>query len=51
MQKFRAFVSMAEEDFGIAPLEAQSAGVLVIDKGKRRVFEPLELHVLVERLA
>lgn len=30
LQKSRAFVFMAEEDFGIAPLEAQSAGVPVI---------------------
>ena len=30
LQKARAFVFMAEEDFGIAPLEAQAAGVPVI---------------------
>ncbi|EQD35779.1 Glycosyl transferase, group 1 domain protein [mine drainage metagenome] len=30
LEKARAFVFMAEEDFGISPVEAQAAGVPVI---------------------
>ena len=39
LQKARAFVFMAEEDFGIAPLEAQAAGVPVIACGRGGVLE------------
>lgn len=37
----RAFVFAAEEDFGIAPLEAQAAGVPVIAYGKGGVLETI----------
>ena len=39
LQKARAFVFMAEEDFGIAPIEAQAAGVPVIACGRGGVLE------------
>jgi len=39
MQKARAFVYAAEEDFGIAPVEAQACGVPVIAYGKGGVAE------------
>ena len=39
LEKARAFVFMAEEDFGIAPVEAQAAGVPVIAWGKGGVLE------------
>jgi glycosyltransferase involved in cell wall biosynthesis len=39
MQKARAFVFAAEEDFGIAPLEAQACGTPVIAYGKGGVTE------------
>lgn len=45
MQRARAFVYAAEEDFGIAPVEAQACGVPVIAFGKGGVTEtviPLE---------
>ncbi|WP_123041927.1 glycosyltransferase family 4 protein [Cohnella candidum] len=39
MQKARAFVFAAEEDFGIAPVEAQSCGTPVIAYGRGGVLE------------
>jgi glycosyltransferase involved in cell wall biosynthesis len=39
MQRARAFVFAAEEDFGIAPVEAQSCGTPVIAYGKGGVLE------------
>jgi glycosyltransferase involved in cell wall biosynthesis len=39
IQKSRAFIFAAEEDFGIAPLEAQAAGVPVIAYGKGGALE------------
>ncbi|WP_143469006.1 glycosyltransferase family 4 protein [Leptospirillum ferriphilum] len=39
LQKARAFLFMAEEDFGIAPLEAQAAGVPVIAWGAGGILE------------
>ena len=39
MQKARAFVFAAEEDFGIAPVEAQACGTPVIAYGKGGVTE------------
>ncbi|HPQ67871.1 MAG TPA: glycosyltransferase [bacterium] len=41
MARCRAFVFAAEEDFGIAPLEAQAAGKPVIAYGKGGVLETL----------
>lgn len=41
MSKARAFVYAAEEDFGIVPVEAQSAGVPVIAFGKGGVGESI----------
>lgn len=38
-QRAKAFVYMAEEDFGIAPLEAQSAGLPVLAYGRGGVAE------------
>jgi glycosyltransferase involved in cell wall biosynthesis len=42
LRKARAFVFMAEEDFGIAPVEAQAAGVPVIAWGKGGVLETVK---------
>src|SRR4029077_7198516 len=39
MQRARAFIIAAEEDFGIAPLEAQACGTPVIAFGKGGVLE------------
>jgi glycosyltransferase involved in cell wall biosynthesis len=39
MQKARAFLYMAEEDFGIVPVEAQSCGTPVICYGKAGVLD------------
>ena len=39
MQRARAFVFAAEEDFGIAPIEAQACGTPVIAYGKGGVLE------------
>ncbi|MHB8370737.1 MAG: glycosyltransferase [Leptospirales bacterium] len=39
LAKARAFLFMAEEDFGIAPVEAQAAGVPVIAWGRGGVLE------------
>jgi glycosyltransferase involved in cell wall biosynthesis len=41
LQGARAFVFAAEEDFGIAPLEAQACGVPVIAYGKGGVLETI----------
>jgi glycosyltransferase involved in cell wall biosynthesis len=41
LRKARAFVFAAEEDFGIAPLEAQACGTPVIAYGKGGVLETL----------
>ena len=41
MQRARAFVFAAEEDFGIAPLEAQACGTPVIAFGKGGAFETI----------
>jgi glycosyltransferase involved in cell wall biosynthesis len=38
-QRARGFIYMAEEDFGIAPVEAQAAGLVVIAYGKGGVAE------------
>jgi glycosyltransferase involved in cell wall biosynthesis len=42
LQRARAFVFAAEEDFGIAPLEAQACGTPVIALGKGGVLETLQ---------
>jgi len=42
MQKARAFVFAAEEDFGITPLEAQACGTPVIAYGKGGVSETVQ---------
>ena len=42
LQKARAFVFMAEEDFGIAPIEAQAAGVPVIACRRGGVLESVQ---------
>jgi glycosyltransferase involved in cell wall biosynthesis len=39
MQRARAFVFAAEEDFGIVPIEAQSAGTPIIAFGKGGILE------------
>lgn len=41
LQRARAFVFAAEEDFGIAPLEAQACGTPVVAFGKGGVLETL----------
>ena len=41
MQRARAFVFAAEEDFGIAPVEAQSCGTPVIAYGKGGALETI----------
>ncbi len=41
MQRAKAFVFAAEEDFGIAPLEAQACGTPVIAYGKGAVLETI----------
>ena len=42
MQKARAFIFAAEEDFGIVPVEAQACGTPVIAFGKGGVTETFE---------
>jgi glycosyltransferase involved in cell wall biosynthesis len=42
LRRARAFVFAAEEDFGIAPLEAQASGTPVIAYGKGGVLETLQ---------
>ncbi len=42
MQKARAFVFAAEEDFGIIPIEAQSCGTPVIAYGRGGVKETVK---------
>ena len=39
LQRAKAFVFMAEEDFGIVPVEAQACGTPVIAFGRGRVAE------------
>src|SRR5690606_9019106 len=39
IKKAKAFIFAAEEDFGIAPIEAQAAGVPVIAFGKGGILE------------
>ena len=41
MQRAKAFIFVAEEDFGITPLEAQSCGTPVIAFGKGGVLETI----------
>jgi len=41
LQKARAFIFAAEEDFGIAPLEAQACGTPVIAFGKGGALETI----------
>lgn len=41
LQRAKAFIFMAEEDFGIAPLEAQACGTPVIAYGKGGAFETI----------
>jgi glycosyltransferase involved in cell wall biosynthesis len=41
LQRAKAFVFMAEEDFGIAPVEAQACGTPVIAYGKGGVTETI----------
>ena len=41
MQKAKAFIFAAEEDFGIAPLEAQACGTPVIAFGKGGALETI----------
>lgn len=45
MQRARAFVFAAEEDFGIAPLEAQACGTPVIAYGKGGVLDTIRAGV------
>jgi glycosyltransferase involved in cell wall biosynthesis len=42
MQRAKAFVFAAEEDFGIAPLEAQACGTPVIAFGKGAILETIQ---------
>ncbi len=42
LKKARAFIFAAEEDFGIAPVEAQSCGIPVIAYGKGGVLETVK---------
>lgn len=44
LQRARAFLFAAEEDFGIAPLEAQACGTPVIAYGKGGVLETIRGH-------
>jgi glycosyltransferase involved in cell wall biosynthesis len=44
MQKARAFVFAAEEDFGIMPVEAQACGTPVIAYGKGGVLETVDKY-------
>lgn len=44
LARCRAFIVAAEEDFGIAPLEAQASGKPVIAFAKGRAVESLNLH-------
>ena len=41
MQKAKAFVFAAEEDFGIVPIEAQACGTPVIAYGKGGALETI----------
>jgi glycosyltransferase involved in cell wall biosynthesis len=42
IKKAKAFIFAAEEDFGIAPIEAQAAGVPVIAFGKGGILETVK---------
>tara|TARA_R110002051_G_scaffold13788_2_gene45523 strand:- start:85 stop:606 length:522 start_codon:yes stop_codon:yes gene_type:complete len=42
IKKSKAFIFAAEEDFGIAPIEAQAAGVPVIAFGKGGILETVK---------
>ncbi|MCX5793006.1 MAG: glycosyltransferase [Elusimicrobia bacterium] len=50
LQKARAFVFAAEEDFGIAPLEAQACGTPVIAYGKGGLLETVRGKFADERI-
>ena len=50
LQKARAFVFAAEEDFGIAPLEAQACGTPVIAYGKGGLLETVRGKFSDERI-
>lgn len=45
LERSRAFVFMAEEDFGILPVEAQAAGAPVIGYGVGGLAETIQNHV------
>jgi glycosyltransferase involved in cell wall biosynthesis len=45
MQRAKAFIFAAEEDFGIVPLEAQACGTPVIAFGKGGALETIEANV------
>ncbi|MBQ4820097.1 glycosyltransferase [Aquimarina sp. MMG016] len=50
LRKAKAFVFAAEEDFGIAPVEAQGYGIPVIAYGKGGVLETIKGVFSIERI-
>lgn len=48
LQRAKAFVFAAEEDFGISPVEAQACGTPVIAYGKGGVLESVRTHASVQ---